>query len=523
MGNLEVLNAAERLVIYRTVPRDWRNAFGYGYSPVTVTDEGDQVRLEIGAMASGGLAAPKPWWANDGITKTIRIEADIIVNSGRARGCHAFVTSGPWTSSLGPATISHEASSDLHQWLGIELDATTGSDISVLAIRRYVDGHLVSGEPTRITEAYINGVRVWPVGPAAAPSPVSGSSASPTEATVTWGDVPGAREYVIYRNGVEVGRVAAPEDSYISKGLAPQTTYAFQVAAVTSVGLGLLSDPVSVKTAMPNAPTLALTASATSAEVYFTSLTFTAKVTANPAPGTHTLQRQLPGGSWVNVGTITPGTGLAVPNAIPAGAYTISPIMGTRASFRVHFVGSGTGAGLDVYSPVVSIAMTYRSRNQSKPTVRTAPVASPKLFMDSYYPDEARIEIKLDASVVALMSSASLQVPSSTGHYCTGDVTNPYVQYFTMVSAAAQSSGAKGPVALSKGGADWVYSATTWGALSALAWRLAGQRTVKTNTQNVGVVKLVAPTLTINYVDGHPPFVIALGGTTLSTDKVLIG
>jgi hypothetical protein len=106
---------------------------------------------------------------------------------------------------------------------------------------RFADGK-------RAIEAYLGTKRVWPCGPALPPATVYGGSSSKTGATVMWSPVVGALEYIVYRNGVEVARVSSSTLKHMSSGLSSNTTYSFQVAAVTLVGVGNLSLPFHIRT-----------------------------------------------------------------------------------------------------------------------------------------------------------------------------------------------------------------------------------------------------------------------------------
>jgi hypothetical protein len=366
---------------------------------------------------------------------------------------------------------------------------------------------LILGDGTKAVEAYLGTVRVWPTGPALPPGNISGSSSATDRATITWSRVPGAYEYVVYQGGVEVARVQAPATSYTATGLAPATSYSFQVAAVTMLGQGHLSPPTVVRTPAPAAPHLTLSPSTTSAEVYFTTVTFTATTSNAALGGSYTLQRQLPDQGWVDVAAITPGTPLALANAIPAGAYTIG-WFGASASFRVHFVGSGTGAGLDVYSPVVTVSFSYRSR-PSYPTIslRSTQGTIPALFMNTWYLYQSRLEFNVPAELNGLVSTATFAVSDSEGYYCTGDTTNPYVQWFSVDAEAQQGGGPRGPVGLAWGGTDWMYANNILQDFSPFGWRLQGATAVPNATWGIGVNKLIGGVLTLNYVDGYPSHV----------------
>ncbi|MBS0024338.1 fibrinogen-like YCDxxxxGGGW domain-containing protein [Microbacterium paraoxydans] len=84
---------------------------------------------------------------------------------------------------------------------------------------------------------------------AAAPSPVTGLTATPSQTSValTWTAPAGttaAASYVVSRNGVKVGTVTAPTTSFTDTGLTASTAYSYTVSAVSAAGVS--STPASV-------------------------------------------------------------------------------------------------------------------------------------------------------------------------------------------------------------------------------------------------------------------------------------
>lgn len=360
---------------------------------------------------------------------------------------------------------------------------------------------LILGDGTRAVEAYLGDIRVWPVGPAMPPAGVGGSSSASDRVTLTWGVVPGAYQYVVFRNGVEVGRVAAPTTRYTSAGLAPATSYVFQVAAVTMLGQGNLSGPVTVTTATPDSPTLTLTPSTTSVEVYFTTVTFTLATSNAALSGTYTLQRQLPDQAWANVGTIVPGTPLAVAHAIPAHQFQPS-ISGQSAAFRVHFVGTG----LDVYSGEVDVAFHYRSLGRLELEDVATKCTQPFFYQTVPCTKASRPEIKIPAAIAAVASTV-------VARWAGTKVT--YEKYgadsllgWQLGDVAAQNSTA-GTMSFVAKGSGWFWSsnaATKWQDISAYgpSWGVCGKPSVgNAQVSGTGVIHTKDLVITVTCQDGQ--------------------
>jgi chitodextrinase len=356
------------------------------------------------------------------------------------------------------------------------------------------------------------------VPPPAAPAGLSGTSPSTSSVRLTWGASTGAASYIIWCDNVNVG--TATGLTFTDTGLAAGSSHGYQVQAVATNGTaGPKSPTVTVSVSVPATPVIALAASTTRAEVYFTSITFTATAPTNPTAGTYTLQRQLPDQGWANVATMTVGVGLAVAHAIPAGEYTIG-IFGTSAAFRVHFV----GGGFDVYSPVVNVGFNYAYRDESfTVTLRQAAATNPPLFIDTWYHASDRVELVVAQSIAPFVASATFHVEDSEGYYCTGDVSNPYIPALSVAANPAQTGGGpQGPVGLAWGGDGWMYANNTLADFSPFGWRLAGQTNVPTETWGIGVNSLLRATLTITYVDGYRAHTWQVNPTYLNP-RILIG
>ncbi|UCC71572.1 MAG: right-handed parallel beta-helix repeat-containing protein [Gemmatimonadota bacterium] len=72
-----------------------------------------------------------------------------------------------------------------------------------------------------------------------APGTPTLDSKTETTVSISWGastDNVGVTEYRVFRDGVEVGTVAAPTTSFTDTGLAPATTYAYHVTALDAAG-----------------------------------------------------------------------------------------------------------------------------------------------------------------------------------------------------------------------------------------------------------------------------------------------
>ncbi|MYS19161.1 Fibronectin type III domain-containing protein [Streptomyces sp. DvalAA-14] len=89
-----------------------------------------------------------------------------------------------------------------------------------------------------------------------APTGLSGAATNSTTVHLSWGAVPGADGYRIYRSGDEAPASEAFGTSGTVGGLQPGTAYTFQVAAHTSSGnIGPKSNAVSITTARPKMKT----------------------------------------------------------------------------------------------------------------------------------------------------------------------------------------------------------------------------------------------------------------------------
>lgn len=86
--------------------------------------------------------------------------------------------------------------------------------------------------------------------PPDAPTGLAATATSPTAVLVSWQAASGATDYLIYRNGEEIGSAAGL--SWSDGGLVPSTTYSYAVAARNSAGTTVSTSTVQATT--PSAP-----------------------------------------------------------------------------------------------------------------------------------------------------------------------------------------------------------------------------------------------------------------------------
>jgi len=89
------------------------------------------------------------------------------------------------------------------------------------------------------------------VGPAPALQPPAGLAAGATTATsvaLSWTQATGASGYHVYRNGAKITPAPVTGTTYAATGLAPSTTYSFQVASVNGTSESVLSAAVTKTT-----------------------------------------------------------------------------------------------------------------------------------------------------------------------------------------------------------------------------------------------------------------------------------
>jgi hypothetical protein len=359
---------------------------------------------------------------------------------------------------------------------------------------------------TRVAEVYIGTKRVWPL----VPGQITGVRVIPAQRqiTVSWNlNTQASQGYKIYRDGTLAYTAPAGTASWVDTGLSPSSAHTYRVSGVGLGGEGPQSSGVGGTVPALPAPTMRVTPSTTSAEVHFTTITFTLEVTANEVPGAYTLQRQIPNGPWTDVAAIAPNSPLGVANAIPAGNYPNgwfnTPFSGSF-NFRVHFVGSG----LDVYSPAVSVTGSYRARTETA-ELRTAADPGTPMFMSlGVYPLGARIEINIPLATIVLVSTATVTSENSQGYYATG--RSSAILGWMRGELAQDGGGARGPLACYGSGADWMYCNETYQSLTPFGWRMIGNPGVDAPTWGVGFNSIVNIMLHLDYQDGkHADIMVA--------------
>jgi hypothetical protein len=487
-------------------PTEWKDNFGLGYQKVHVSRTNHGLRL-MSPPGGVGLVATNPWYVSGDV---VRMEADVRVLAGRARISHAYTSSGPWTD--GYQTIAHEFTA-VGQWCGIEL-GDEGCDVLVLGLRYWLNGIQVPTYRTlsvsEVVMHFTTGTEtVWPwterppgapAGFRAVPSETSVALSWDAQSTATHG-------YSLYRgtswdvaNATKIATIPAGETTRGDSGLASNTTYYYWLAGISEGGEGAKAS-TSAKTLTKPVPVLRLDASTTSAEVYFTQITFTPVVTANAhLIGPLMLQRQLPNQGWVDVATMSSGSPIPINSAIPAGNYEIG-WFGASARFRVRSAGADT-----VYSPEISVSFSYRSRSESV-SLRTAEQTQTSLFMENLFAAGARVEYNIPKATMDLATSITFHVPDSEGWYCTGIPSNPYTQWWNKGNRAQSGGGLRGPVAMHQSGGDWCYANNILQDFTPFGWRMVGYGDTPNPVWGIGCNTLLRPTLTIHYVDGYRAFV----------------
>ncbi|HEX3765559.1 MAG TPA: S8 family serine peptidase [Kofleriaceae bacterium] len=108
-----------------------------------------------------------------------------------------------------------------------------------------------------------------------APDTVTATAVSDTQISVSWTSVPGAVKYFVFQSTAGgpfnfIGTVLEPSTSLVSTGLAPNTTYAYQIVTVDAGGAeSAPSDPVSATTLAvdPNIPSHITATAVSSSEI----------------------------------------------------------------------------------------------------------------------------------------------------------------------------------------------------------------------------------------------------------------
>lgn len=198
---------------------------------------------------SGGDVAPAPVDSADAFGQDL-------TGTGTGGAISGYVDNGSDTAQTGPT--------DNAQWSQAAISALEGSyDLTAItdALGRYLAHQPLSDLDQRIVQAAIAVAGYPPVGSysiitggntaiTVAPSPVTATGVTATTATLTWGAVPGARSYRIYRKDLGLETVGESNDpTWQARGLAAGHGYDFQVAAVAPNGKnGPMSTPVHVAT-----------------------------------------------------------------------------------------------------------------------------------------------------------------------------------------------------------------------------------------------------------------------------------
>lgn len=138
-------------------------------------------------------------------------------------------------------------------------DSYTGTAIGA-ALGNFLAGRPLSTQQQEIVRAAIALAGYPPVGThvvipggdtdvTVAPSGLKVTGATSTSVSLSWGAVSGADEYRIYRSGVAVNVGTSRDTSATVGGLQPNTSYSFQVAALSAAGkAGPKSSTASAKT-----------------------------------------------------------------------------------------------------------------------------------------------------------------------------------------------------------------------------------------------------------------------------------
>lgn len=179
---------------------------------------------------------------------------------------------GDTTSSTPQALTTNAQWTQLATERLLAVDAASGPDIAS-ALGNYLSGRPLSSAQQTIVNAAIAYAGYPPVGShvivpggntdiTIAPSGLRVTGQSSSAITLSWSAVAGAQFYDVYRSGAASNAVRSGATSATIAGLQPNTSYAFQVAAVSSGGkAGPKSSSVSGRTkpvtlARPAVPTV---------------------------------------------------------------------------------------------------------------------------------------------------------------------------------------------------------------------------------------------------------------------------
>lgn len=168
-------------------------------------------------------------------------------------------STGDTTSSTSQALLTNAQWSQYARDQLLAADVASGSDISA-ALGNYLAGKPLTAGQQTIVQAAIAYAGYPPVGThvvvpggdtdiTVAPSGLKVIGTSPNSVTLSWVAVAGAESYDVYRSGAASNAVRSSATSATISGLNSNTSYTFQVAAVSGAGkAGPKSSSVSGKT-----------------------------------------------------------------------------------------------------------------------------------------------------------------------------------------------------------------------------------------------------------------------------------
>lgn len=158
--------------------------------------------------------------------------------SGWVRGSYVYLgASGTGTTDVSTWTQSAP------DWQKLSTTFTTGASTTSVTI--YTHGWYGTGA-YHADDLSLIGPGGTPVETPATPTGLATGSATSSSVSLTWPAVPGATSYKVYRDGALVATVTGT--SYTATGLAPSTSYAFQISAVNSAGESAKSTAVTAST-----------------------------------------------------------------------------------------------------------------------------------------------------------------------------------------------------------------------------------------------------------------------------------
>ncbi|MBT2447694.1 PHB depolymerase family esterase [Streptomyces sp. ISL-43] len=203
-----------------------------------------------------------PWprlavWHGDQDPKVVPRNADELRDQWTA--LHGLTTTPDRTTSIGPDATRHEeylagdgtVAVEVNRVPGIghgtPVDPGTGpGQCGRTGTANFIASICSSDWITRFFG--LDGAGPGP-GPGTLPAPtgLAATGTDDTSVTLSWTPVPGAADYVLYRDGTQVANPAAPP--YKDTGLAPGTSHTYTVAARDGAGTaGVRSAPVAVST-----------------------------------------------------------------------------------------------------------------------------------------------------------------------------------------------------------------------------------------------------------------------------------